>query len=62
MVNIIIGASVFVMSAIVADGLGSAGIIAFLFCVFLMREKTGLRISKAILYYPARILIRSSFR
>jgi amino acid transporter len=39
MINIIIGASIFVMPAIVAEELGSAGIIAFLFCGFLKREK-----------------------
>lgn len=35
-INIMVGASIFVMPAIVAEGLGSAGITAYLFCGFLI--------------------------
>jgi len=36
MVNVMIGAGIFVLPAIVAAGLGSASIVAYLFCGFLI--------------------------
>src|ERR1700712_3399487 len=35
-INTIIGAGIFVLPAIVSEGLGSAGLLAYLFCGFLM--------------------------
>jgi len=34
-INIVIGSGIFVLPALVSEGLGSAGILAYLFCGFL---------------------------
>jgi APA family basic amino acid/polyamine antiporter len=55
LINTIIGASIFIMPAIVAEGLGAAGILAYLFCgllialIMLCFAEAGSKITSSVL-------------